>query len=137
MRVRYAITAAALGVGLAVGGTVALASAASPTVSIGNCTSEGSFIQCSVQGDIHHPTVIRATVWATGRTRVQVSWLNSCQNGFTTGERTGQYTVTATPAHKSVRRIPLVAGHAGTCTPVVSASLTGSGRVHLVLNGTN
>jgi hypothetical protein len=109
-----------------------------PVVTVGDCVTEGSFVSCSVQGDISHPHAIYVKVWASPRQSLLVSWLDSCQNGASVGDRSGQYNVTASASRPSVRRIALARGASGSCTPVVSVALNnGYGHEHLELYGTN
>lgn len=105
------------------------------TLSIGNCTTEGEFVSCSVQGDISHPRSISVQVWAAPSQRITVSWGDLCVAGFTSGDRSGQFKVTAGPGHKVTRAVPLAAGHAGKCTPDVLVSLGSAGRLHVHLSG--
>jgi hypothetical protein len=119
---------------------VVAAQARTSSVSIGNCTTEGQFVSCDVQGDIHHPASITVKFWAVPGQKVAVFWDDFCSNGSTTGSRSGHFTVFASAAHPVSRTIPLAAGHSGTCTPDVSVSpdgRNGIGRVHLLLHGTN
>jgi len=139
---RIAITAgtAALVAGAGITAAQATAGNAARTghvLNIGNCTTEGDFVSCSVQGDISHPSSISVQVWATPAQSMTVSWDNLCVNGFTSGDRSGQFTVTAGPGHKVTRRIPLSQGHQGKCTPDVLVSLGSSGRSHVFLSGRN
>src|SRR5215472_3246753 len=135
MRIRLLAVAALLAASLAGGGTAVLAAqaAASSRVFIGSCTTEGQFVSCSVQGDIPHPSSITAKVWAVPGQRIHVSWDDLCVHGFTSGDRSGHFTVFASALHKVSRRIPLAAGHSGKCTPDALVSLSRTGRVHLVL----
>jgi hypothetical protein len=136
MKIRLLAVAALLAAILAGGGTAVLAAqAASSRVFIGSCTTEGQFVSCSVQGDIHHPASITAKVWAVPGQRIHVFWDDLCSHGFTSGDRSGHFTVFASALHKVSRRIPLAAGHSGKCTPNVLVSLSRTGRVHLVLSG--
>lgn len=105
------------------------------TLNIGNCTTEGEFVSCSVEGDISHPRSISVEVWATPSQQLTVTWGDLCVAGFTSGERSGQFKVTAGPGHKATRRVPLAAGHAGKCTPDVLVSLGSAGRLHVYLSG--
>jgi hypothetical protein len=137
---RIALTAGAAAL-LATGGITAAqatsdsaASTARP-LNIGNCTTEGEFVSCSVQGDISHPRIISVQVWATPSQQITVTWGDLCAAGFTSGERSGQFKVMAGPAHKATRRVPLAAGHAGKCTPDVLVSLGSAGRLHVYLSG--
>lgn len=126
---------------LAAGGVTAAQTASAgaastvTTLNIGNCTTEGQFVECSVQGDISRPRRISVQVWATSSQHILVTWGDLCADGFTSGDRSGQFTVTAGPRHKVTRSIPLAAGHAGKCTPDVLASLGSSGRLHVYLSG--
>lgn len=126
---------------LAAGGiTAAHATSGSATtdasrLSIGNCTTEGDFASCSVQGDISHPRSISVQVWATPSQRITVTWGDLCAAGFTSGDRSGQFTVTAGARHKVTRSVPLAAGHRGRCTPDVLVSLGNAGRLHATLSG--
>ena len=104
-------------------------------LSIGNCTTEGEFVSCSVQGDISRPRSISVQVWAAPSQRITVSWGDLCVAGFTSAIRSGQFTVTAGPGHKVTRAVPLAAGHAGKCTPDVLVSLGSAGRLHVYLSG--
>jgi hypothetical protein len=126
---------------LLTGAGVATASAvtASQTVSIGNCTTEGDFVSCSVQGDISHPSGITVQVWASPAQKIDVSWSDDCTStdGGTSGFRDGNLTVTAGAGHKVTRGIPLAAGHSGSCTPDVDVNPEGTGRIHVVLAGRN
>jgi hypothetical protein len=137
-RIAVAAGASAL---LATGGITAAqatsAGAASTvrTLNIGNCTTEGEFVSCSVQGDISHPRSISVQVWATPSQRLTVTWGDLCVAGFSSGIRSGQFTVTAGADHKVTRRVPLAAGHAGKCTPNVLVSLGSAGRLHVYLSG--
>ena len=117
--------------------TAAVAATSTDTVSIGNCTTEGQYVSCSVQGDIAHPASISVQVWASPEQAIDVSWDDLCSAGFTSGDRSGDFTVTASASHKVTRRIPLAAGHKGTCTPDVLVSADGTGRIHVVLSGEN
>ena len=54
MKIRH-IAAVLVAAGVAIAPVVA-AQARSSSVSIGNCTTEGQFVTCTVQGDIHHPS---------------------------------------------------------------------------------
>lgn len=105
------------------------------TLNVGNCTTEGEFVSCSVEGDISHPRQISVQVWATPSQRITVSWDDLCAAGFTSGDRSGQFTVTAGARHKVTRNVPLSAGHSGKCTPDVLVSLGRSGRLHAFLSG--
>jgi hypothetical protein len=107
------------------------------TVSIGNCTTEGAFVSCSVQGDIAHPRSISVQVWATPAQQINVTWGDLCVNGFTSGDRSGSFTVTAGAIHKATRGIPLSQGARGMCTPDVLVSPNGTGRIHVLLFGSN
>jgi hypothetical protein len=107
------------------------------TVNIGNCTTEGAFVSCSVQGDIAHPRSISVQVWAIPAQRINVTWGDLCVNGFTSGDRNGSFTVTAGTSHKVTRNIPLSQGARGTCTPDVLVNPNGTGRIHVVLFGRN
>jgi hypothetical protein len=107
------------------------------TVSIGNCTTEGAFVSCSVQGDIAHPRSISVQVWATPAQRMNVTWGDLCVAGFTSGDRNGSFTVTAGASHKVTRNIPLAQGARGKCTPDVLVNPNGTGRIHVVLFGKN
>jgi hypothetical protein len=136
---RIAVIAAGTAL-LAAGGITAAqatSSAASRarTLSIGNCTTEGESVSCSVQGDISHPRTISVQVWATPSQRISASWGDLCAAGFTSGDRSGQFKVTAGPGHKATRAVPLAAGHAGKCTPAVLVSLSSAGRLHVYLSG--
>lgn len=133
----YAGVAALLAASGVTAAQMASASAANTvaTLNIGNCTTEGQFVGCSVQGDISHPRSISVQVWATSSQHILVSWGDLCADGFTSGDRSGQFTVTAGPRHKVTRRIPLAAGHAGKCTPDVLVNLGRSGRLHVLLSG--
>lgn len=113
------------------------AQARSTSVSIGNCTTEGQFVSCDIQGDITHPASITAKFWAVPGQKVAVFWDDFCAHGFTSGSRSGHFKVFASAAHPVSRKIPLAAGHSGKCTPDVSVSPNGTGRVHLVLHGRN
>lgn len=135
MKIRH-IAAVLVAAGVAIAPVVA-AQARSSSVSIGNCTTEGQFVTCTVQGDIHHPSSITAKFWATPGQKVAVFWDDFCSHGFTSGDRSGHFTVFASAAHPVSRKIPLAAGHSGLCTPDVSVSPKGTGRVHLVLHGAN
>jgi hypothetical protein len=66
-----------------------------------------------------------------------VTWGDLCVNGFTSGERSGNFTVTAGALHKVTRNIQLAQGARAMCTPDVLVSPNGSGRIHAVLSGTN
>ena len=105
------------------------------TLNVGNCTTEGQFVACSVQGDISRPRSISVQVWATPSQQITVTWGDLCVDGFTSGDRSGQFTVRAGVRHKVMRGIPLAAGHAGKCTPDVLVSLGRSGRLHVYLSG--
>jgi hypothetical protein len=126
---------------LLAGAGVATASAvtASGTVYIGNCTTEGDFVSCSVQGDISHPSSISVQVWASPAQQIDVAWGDDCfsASGGTSGSRNGSFTVTAGASSRVTRRIPLTAGHGGSCTPNVFVSPEGTGRIHVVLTGRN
>ncbi len=139
MRMRILPGAALLAAILAGGGTAVFAAQAttSSSVFIGTCNTEGQFVSCSVQGDIRHPSGITAQVWAVPGQRIHVNWDDFCSRGFTTGSRSGHFTVRASAQHKVSRSIPLAAGHTGKCTPDVLVSLGSTGRVHLVLHGRN
>ncbi len=140
MRMRVLAGAALLAAVLAGGGTAVLAAQATTTskVFIGTCNTEGQFVTCSVQGDIHHPSSITAQVWAVPGQRIHVNWDDFCSHGFTSGSRSGHFTVRASAQHKVSRPIPLAAGHSGTCTPDVLVSLSGTGRgTPLLLHGRN
>ena len=142
MFTRIAITAAAAALLVAGGITAAQATSANSvstvhTLNIGNCTTEGEFVSCSVQGDISHPRSISAQVWATPSQKLTVTWGDLCAAGFTSGDRSGQFTVMAGAHHKVTRSIPLAAGHAGKCTPDVLVSLGNAGRLHVYLSGKN
>ena len=140
MRVRVLAGAAVLATVLAGGGSAAVLAAqasASSRVFIGTCTTEGQFVSCSVQGDIRHPSSITAKVWAVPGQRIHVTWNDFCSQGFTSGSRSGRFTVFASTVHRVSRRIALAAGHSGKCTPDVLISPNGAGRVHLVLSGRN
>ena len=104
-------------------------------LNIGNCTTEGEFVSCSVEGDISHPRSISIQVWAAPSQRITVTWGDICVAGFTSGDRSGQFTVTAGPRHKVTRGVPLAAGHAGKCTPDVLVSLGSAGRLHVYMSG--
>ena len=131
-------TAALLaGVGITAADAASGNAATMRTVSIGNCTTEGAFVSCSVQGDIAHPRSISVQVWATPAQPINVTWGDLCVNGFTSGERSGNFTVTAGALHKVTRNIPLAQGARGTCTPDVIVSPNGTGRIHVVLFGVN
>ena len=109
MRTRVALAAAA--VPLLAAATITAANAtAAHTVSIGNCTTEGDYVSCSVQGDITHPSSITVQVWAVPRQQLSVSWDDDCQYGSTFGDRSGNFTVTAGTSTKATRSIPLAAG---------------------------
>ena len=136
MRTRVALAAAAVPLLAAAGITAANATAAH-TVSIGNCSTEGTYALCSVQGDITHPSSITVQVWAVPSQGVSVTWDDWCDNGSTTGSHSGSFTVTAGTSHKATRGIPLAAGHRGTCTPDVLVSPAGTGRIYVVLAGKN
>lgn len=137
-RIAVAAGAAAL---LAVSGVTAAHATSGSTpgtthkVSVGNCTTEGEFASCSVAGDISHPHSIAIQVWATPSQKITVTWGNLCSAGLTSGDRNGQFTVTAGVRHKATRPIPLAAGHSGKCTPDVLVSLGSSGHLHAVLSG--
>jgi hypothetical protein len=139
MRIRILTCAAVLVAILTGGGTAVFAAQAttSSRISIGACNTEGQFVSCSVQGDIRHPSGITAQVWAVPAQRIHVTWDNFCSHGFTSGSRSGHFTVRASAQHKVSRSIPLAAGHSGKCTPDVLVSLSRIGRVHLVLTGRN
>ena len=85
MRMRVLAGAALLAAVLAGGGTAVLAAQATTTskVFIGTCNTEGQFVTCSVQGDIHHPSSITAQVWAVPGQRIHVNWDDFCSHGFT------------------------------------------------------
>lgn len=140
MKIRTLAGAVVLAAVLAGSGGVAVLAAQARTSSevfIGTCTTEGQFVTCSVQGDIGHPSSISAKVWAVPGQRIHVTWSDLCSHGFTSGTRSGHFTVFASAEHKVSRRIPLAAGHAGKCTPDVLISPNGTGRVHLLLHGRN
>ena len=139
MRKRTLAGAVVLAVVLSGSGTAALEAqvTSSSGVFIGECNTEGQFVSCDVQGDIRHPASITAQVWAVPGQKVNVTWSDFCSNASTSGDRSGQFTVFASARHKVSRRIPLAAGHSGMCTPDVIVSPNGTGRVHLVLRGTN
>ena len=61
------------------------------TLGIGNRTTDGEFVSCSVQGDISHPRSISVQVWAAPSQRIAVSWGDLCAAGFTSGDRSGQF----------------------------------------------
>jgi hypothetical protein len=107
------------------------------TVNIGNCTTEGAFVSCSVQGDIAHPLSISVQVWATPAQQIDVTWGDLCVNGFTSGDRNGSFKVTAGATHKVTRNIPLSQGARGKCTPIVLVNPNGTGRIHVILFGRN
>ena len=135
-KTRIALAAAA--VPLLAAATITAANAtAAHTVSIGNCTTEGDYVSCSVQGDITHPSSITVQVWAVPRQQLSVSWGDLCVSGSTAGDRDGSFTVTAGTSHKATRGIPLAAGHRGTCTPDVDVNPAGTGRIYVVLAGKN
>jgi hypothetical protein len=138
MRVRV-LAGVALLAAVLTGGAAALAAQATTDsrVFIGSCNTEGQFVSCSVQGDIHHPSSITAQVWAVPGQRLEVTWDDLCSNGSTSGVRSGHFSVRASAQHKVSRRIPLAAGHSGKCTPVVLVDLGRAGRVHLILSGRN
>jgi len=137
---RIAVVAGSAAV-LATGGITAAYATSGSAVSsarrlnIGNCTTEGQFVSCSVEGDISHPRNISVQVWATSPQRITVSWDDLCAAGFTSGDRSGQFTVTAGPHRKVTRPVPLAAGHRGKCTPDVLVSLGSTGRLHAYLSG--
>ncbi len=133
---RIALIAGA-GALLAGAGITAADAAAGHTVSIGNCTTEGEFVSCSVQGDISHPSSISVQVWASPTQRISVTWGDLCAAGFSSGDRSGSFSVTAGNSHKVTRRIPLAEGHRGKCTPDVLVNPNGTGRIHVVLSGKN
>ena len=139
MRIGVLAGATLLAAVMAGGGTAVLAAQAtrSPAIFIGTCNTEGQFVSCSVQGDIQHPSSVTAQVWVVPGQRIHVNWDDLCSHGFTSGERSGRFSVWASARHKVSRRIPLAAGHSGKCTPDVLISPNGTGRVHLVLRGTN
>ena len=137
---RIAVATAAAALLATCGITAAQATSASGpstarTLNIGNCTTEGEFVSCSVQGDISHPRTISVQVWATPSQQLTVSWDDLCVAGSTSGDRSGQFKVTAGAGHKVTRRVPLAAGHAGKCTPNVLVSLGSAGRLHVYLSG--
>jgi hypothetical protein len=138
---RLALTATAAAALLLAGGiTAAQATASSGAatariLNIGNCTTEGEAASCSVQGDISHPRSISVQVWGNPTQRILVTWGDLCAAGFTSGDRSGQFTVTAGPHRKVTRPVPLAAGHSGKCTPDVLVSLDGSGSLHVYLRG--
>jgi len=135
-KTRIALAAAA--VPLLAAATITAANAtAAHTVSIGNCSTEGDYVSCSVQGDITHPSSITVQVWAVPRQQLSVSWDDDCQYGFTFGDRSGDFTVTAGASTKATRSIPLAEGHRGTCTPDVDVNPAGTGRIYVVLAGKN
>jgi hypothetical protein len=68
---------------------------------------------------------------------MDVTWGDLCVNGFTSGDRSGSFTVTAGALHKVTRNIPLSQGAGGTCTPDVLVNPDGTGRIHVVLFGRN
>ena len=126
-KTRIALAAAA--VPLLAAATITAANAtAAHTVSIGNCSTEGDYVSCSVQGDITHPSGITVQVWAVPGQQLSVSWDDRCETGSTAGGRDGSFTVTAGTSHKATRGIPLAAGHRGTCTPDVDVNPAGTGR---------
>jgi len=139
MRKRILAVTAVLVAVLAGGGTAVFAAQAttSSSVFIGACNTEGQFVSCSGQGDIRHPSGIIAQVWAAPRQRVHVTWIDFCSHGSTSGSRSGRFSVRVSAQHKVSRSIPLAAGHSGKCTPDVLVSLGSTGRVHLVLHGSN
>ncbi len=134
-RIALLATAGALlaGAGIA----TAAAAPAAHTVNIGNCTTEGEFVSCSVQGDIARPSSISVQVWATPAQKIRVTWDDLCAAGFSSGDRSGSFSVTAGAGHKATRRIPLAEGHSGKCTPDVLVSPNGTGRIHVLLSGRN
>ena len=115
--------------------TLASTTGKAATLNIGNCTTEGQFVSCSVQGDISHPSRISVQVWAVPSQQLTVSWSDLCAQGLTSGDRNGQFNVTAGPHHKVSRSIPLAAGHGGKCTPDALVSMSNSGRLHVYLSG--
>lgn len=139
MRVRVLAGAVLFAVALSGSSAAVLAAQAtsSSSIFIGECNTEGQFVSCDVQGDIHHPASITAQVWVVPGQKINVTWGDLCSHGTTSGDRSGQFTVSASARHKVSRRIPLAAGHSGTCTPDVLVSPNGTGRVHLVLRGRN
>jgi hypothetical protein len=123
---------AALVVGLST--TAVAANAGSNTVHIGNCTTEGQFVSCSVQGDVVNPASIKVRVTTSGAQagKIDVSWFDSCSTETTSGDRNGDFKLSSGQS----RSIPLAAGHRGTCTPDVDASITGAGRFTVRLTAT-
>jgi hypothetical protein len=121
-----------------VGTAIAVATpVAAPRVSIGNCTTEGAYVSCSIQGDIAHPRTITVEVWASPRQQIQVGWGVYCDQGTTTGSKGGYFTITGGIARKATRGLPLAAGHGGVCTPIVEVNPAGTGRIWVELYGTN
>jgi hypothetical protein len=139
MRIALIAGTAALlaGVGITAADAAGGNAATIQTVNIGNCTTEGAFVSCSVQGDISHPRSISVQVWATPIQQLDVTWGDLCVNGFTSGDRSGRFRVRAGALQKVTRNIPLAQGAGGMCTPDVLVSPNGTGRIHVILFGRN
>ncbi len=73
-----------------------------------------------------NPASIRVSVTASGAHagKIDVSWFDSCSTDSTSGSRSGDFKL----ASGQSRSIPLAAGHRGTCTPGVDASIADDGQ---------
>jgi hypothetical protein len=133
---RPAIMAAAAGLIGAAGIAIPVAVAEAATgaaVHIGNCTTEGAFVSCSVQGDVSKPKSITVRVTSSPRQRLDITFDLVCDTNSTFQDKSGHFTLSASAKAVS-RNLPLTPNHArAKCTPTVNASTNSHGRFAMTL----